>query len=538
MNQTSSHWLYQSRIRLLKKLGSMFLPYGSALVYCNNHEETRYFTDGWKLSIAENPANVDVLVLNDIEVSELDKYAKNCKPNGIIFVNQSIYDRHKGKEIINSLNDSGFDIRSIGNYGFFIRFFTFFIRDLGFQNNLDKPPIYPINKFFYLLMKVESLLHPYVSFPFGESSYIIALKRKNMEAPDFSLSIVIPAYNEEKRILPFLESIFKYFKTRKVKFEVLVIDDGSKDNTAAVVNRAFPKVKYTSLYRNFGKGGAVQEGILRARGERILITDADGATPIGELEKLEKWITKGRDIAIGSRYMSDSDIVLKQSIIRRIISRVGNLSIRILLGIPFKDTQCGFKLFQFMPAKLLFRNLKNMRFGFDFEILKYAQDFGFSAAEVPVRWEDKAGSKVSRLEVFNVLKELARIRFGYFYRFSLVGVLNTILYMFLNDILHIFNYANPILPAIYSSLAFLLTTVLSFFLNSSYTFKARGSYLKFLAVSIITLILSMLAFSGLNSSFNLYKDHNLSQLLRLGTFGIGFFTNYFGYKLLVFRVFR
>ncbi|MCX7917396.1 MAG: glycosyltransferase family 2 protein [bacterium] len=215
------------------------------------------------------------------------------------------------------------------------------------------------------------------------------------------ISVIIPAYNEEKRILKTLEKIYKYFKDRNYNFEIIVVDDGSQDSTVKIVDEFSKDKKQVKILRhskNMGKGAAVKTGILNAIGDLILFTDADLSTPIEEFEKLKKSIENGFDIVIGSRGVKESKIVVPQPWYRRIIGRVFPLLVRLLVIRDFKDTQCGFKLFKKEPAKKIFNGLKTTGFAFDVEVLARGKKEGYKIAEVGVVWYN---SFYSSVKIFN-----------------------------------------------------------------------------------------------------------------------------------------
>jgi len=213
------------------------------------------------------------------------------------------------------------------------------------------------------------------------------------------ISIIIPAYNEADRIIPYLRNITAYLGRRCMAYEILVVDDGSKDETAVVVEKfqtEAPTIRLLQLAQNTGKGGAVRTGMLDARGRLQLFADADGATPIQELERLESFLKDGADIAIGSRFLASRDnrYTVKARWHRTVL---GNLFNRIVqrLGVRgITDTQCGFKLFRGPVARDLFSVARVNGYGFDLELLYIAQRRGYRIAEVPVNWTDQPGTKV------------------------------------------------------------------------------------------------------------------------------------------------
>jgi dolichyl-phosphate beta-glucosyltransferase len=210
--------------------------------------------------------------------------------------------------------------------------------------------------------------------------------------PPPSLSVVIPAYNEEARLGPTVERVRGFLATRKSDTELLVVDDGSKDRTVEVARAAGARV--IEQPKNLGKGAAVRTGMLAATGARILFSDADLATPIEELAALEHELDNGFDIAIASRAVAGSDIQVRQHWMRESMGRGFNLIVRALLLGGIKDTQCGFKLFTAAAAKDLFGRATIDGFAFDVEILWLARS-RYRIAEVPVVWRHVEESKVS-----------------------------------------------------------------------------------------------------------------------------------------------
>ena len=216
------------------------------------------------------------------------------------------------------------------------------------------------------------------------------------------LSIVIPAVNEEKRLPESLEKIHRYLETKGCCAEVIVVDDGSTDGTARVVDAAsarFPEVQRLSNPTNHGKGYAVRQGMLAARGDIALFTDSDLSTPIEEADKLLAAISDGGyDGAIGSRNIDRRLIETHQSLTRQAGGRLFNGAVRLLTGLSFSDTQCGFKAFRRDRARILFEQQRIDGFGFDPEILFLAKRHGLRVAEIGVRWAHDEHSKVKFLE--------------------------------------------------------------------------------------------------------------------------------------------
>jgi dolichyl-phosphate beta-glucosyltransferase len=211
------------------------------------------------------------------------------------------------------------------------------------------------------------------------------------------LSVVIPAFNEEGRIGPTLARLEAYLKSRPWTSEVIVVDDGSTDGTAAVAGeslRSSSAGRLIVLPKNLGKGAAVRRGVLEAGGRLVLFTDADLSTPIEEVEKLLPWIEQGFDIVIGSRALPGCDIQVRQKRLREWMGKTFNLLVRLFVirGIP--DTQCGFKLFRSEAARDVFSRVRARGFGFDVEALYIARRLGLAVRQVPVIWCNSPESKV------------------------------------------------------------------------------------------------------------------------------------------------
>jgi dolichyl-phosphate beta-glucosyltransferase len=228
-----------------------------------------------------------------------------------------------------------------------------------------------------------------------------------------SLSIVIPAYNEQDRIGDSLAQIYEYIDDLCIPFELMVVDDGSSDSTCDVVERFASSHPGTLLIRtwpNRGKGNAVRVGMLRARGSHILFSDADLATPIKELDRLFMSLDSETPVAIGSRAARGAVLAVRQPWYRELAGRTLNQLVRRLAVPRISDTQCGFKLFRRDAAHDLFaRSLEN-GFGFDIEILHLAGKRGYRIAEVPVAWEHREGSKVRIVrDSLRMLGTLARL---------------------------------------------------------------------------------------------------------------------------------
>lgn len=215
-----------------------------------------------------------------------------------------------------------------------------------------------------------------------------------------SLSVILPAYNEEQRLRPTLESVCRFLSQRGTSFEVIVVDDGSSDNTKGLVEdfaSSDSRVRCLALHKNAGKGRAVKEGVLHAHGARIVFADADGSTPIEEIDRLSAALDAGADMAIGSRALASSETRVEALWYRKLLGRIFNKLINLIIVPGIADTQCGFKLFTRRAAQFLFARQTAERFSFDVELLFIAQRAGLRISEVPVNWHNVPGSKVHLL---------------------------------------------------------------------------------------------------------------------------------------------
>lgn len=229
-------------------------------------------------------------------------------------------------------------------------------------------------------------------------------------------SIVIPAYNEGARIATSLDRILRQAADCQWDAEILVVDDGSSDNTAELVRtrmRENASLRLLSNPGNRGKGYSVRNGMLHARGEILLFSDADLSSPIEEAGKLFAALATGADVAIGSRWVRSELQTEKQPLHRQLFGRLFNLALRIALGLKFKDTQCGFKAFTRRTADVVFPLQTIERWGFDPELIFLAQRFGFRVEEVPVTWAHREGTRINPLrDGIRMLGEMLRIRWN------------------------------------------------------------------------------------------------------------------------------
>jgi len=237
---------------------------------------------------------------------------------------------------------------------------------------------------------------------------------------DPTYSIVIPAYNESARLGASLEKVLSFVHSQRWNAEVIVVNDGSRDDSADIVRSLAAKDPILRLLENpgnRGKGYSVRNGMLNAKGEILLFSDADLSSPIEEAPKLLKSLYEGWDIAIGSRWLRAETQTQRQPLHRQLFGRIFNLLLRLTLGLQFKDTQCGFKAFKRPAAQAIFPLQKIERWGFDPEILFLARKLGFKVHEVPVAWGHSGGTRISPLvDGSRMFIEMLRVRW-----YSLTG---------------------------------------------------------------------------------------------------------------------
>lgn len=224
------------------------------------------------------------------------------------------------------------------------------------------------------------------------------------------ISVVIPAYNEQAVILGTIREVQSYLKKNFLSWEIIVVDDGSTDETANHVE-SISGVRLVKLRHNNGKGYAVKTGMLASEGEYRLFMDADNSTNISELKHMIKEIQRC-DIVVGSRALIQSQVIVSQNFLKKRLGRIGNRCIRFLLQLPLRDTQCGFKLFR-ASTKVLFEQQTLKRWGFDFELLFLAHKRGFRVHESPVVWVNNSQSKVRSTDYIRVLGDLMRVRWNW-----------------------------------------------------------------------------------------------------------------------------
>lgn len=238
-------------------------------------------------------------------------------------------------------------------------------------------------------------------------------------AQDFSngvyLSVIVPAYNEEGRIVKTLSRIFEYLKSQNYSFEVILVSDGSKDGTVNAAKKKFGKEQnfFVIDYKeNYGKGYAVRKGMLQAKGKIRLFTDADNSTDISHFKPMADFFSKGYDVVIGSRDSRDA-VGAKQEMPqrwhKRLLGSWGNLFIQLVVVQGIWDTQCGFKAFRAYSAERIFSKAKINRWGFDIEVLALARKFGFKIGIIPVCWINSPKSHVKLSAYFQILWEVVKI---------------------------------------------------------------------------------------------------------------------------------
>lgn len=228
------------------------------------------------------------------------------------------------------------------------------------------------------------------------------------------ISVIIPAFNEEERIIPTINNLLNFFLANHILFEIIVVDDGSTDSTSDVINRLSSvnsSVKLIRLPDNMGKGFAVKAGMLAANGELLVFMDADGAAEISDILKLVLAIKNGADIAIGSRVIRSPNINVSTKFIRAILRKVLNIVVRMFLFDGIYDTQCGFKMFTKESAKYLFEKQQLSGYGFDMELLFLAKNAGFKIKEVPINWKAVPKGKLNPFwDSFRILADIVRIK--------------------------------------------------------------------------------------------------------------------------------
>jgi len=230
------------------------------------------------------------------------------------------------------------------------------------------------------------------------------------------LSIIIPAYNEEKRLPRTLFDIDKYLRKQNYDYEIIIINDGSKDNTAKAVRKLQPKIKNLKLIdnkKNNGKGFVVRQGMMKAKGEYRLFTDADNSTSIDQVEKLLPFFKKGYDIVIGSRDVKGAVLDPPQPWNRVMVGNVFNLFVQAIVGLwGIWDTQCGFKALSAKATNDILPKCRINKWAFDPEILKIGKKMGYKIKEIPIRWVNDPESKVKLKGMIRMGFDLLKIRWN------------------------------------------------------------------------------------------------------------------------------
>ncbi len=233
-----------------------------------------------------------------------------------------------------------------------------------------------------------------------------------MNENGIELSVIVPAYNEEGRLAPGLRQALEYLARRGEPYELLVVDDGSRDATARVAEAFAPQgVRVVRHERNRGKGAAVRTGLLASRGRKVLVSDADFSTPIEEIEKLERFLQDGTPLVIGSRGLADSQVRQRQPFYREMMGRTFNRLIRLFGVRGIRDTQCGFKLARGEEGRRIAGELKIEGFAWDVEMIWLARRRGYKVAEVGVVWVNSPDSRVDPIRSsFSMLRDVISMR--------------------------------------------------------------------------------------------------------------------------------
>jgi dolichyl-phosphate beta-glucosyltransferase len=348
------------------------------------------------------------------------------------------------------------------------------------------------------------------------------------------ISVVIPAFNEEKRIAASLNKLSRFLEKRKEKFEIIVVDDASTDHTGQIVKRftsKIPNLKVIRLDKSpyEGKGLAVNRGALAAAGEVVVFTDADFSTPIEEIDKILRKIDEGFDVAVGSRAVDRSLVRKRQGLIREFIGRIFNLLVQLLVIKGIRDTQCGFKAFKMPQSRVLFEKEKIFDFGFDVEILFLAKRNGLKIAEVPVLWYNHPASRVHpikdaiamfldliKVRLYHAKKEdslIERIFYSLYHqrtivRFIIVGASGTLVDYSVFYLLTRMFLLNPLVA---NPIAVETAILWNFFWNNRWTFAGRvvsnpiwKRFLLFQFVSLGGLLLSQNSLFIFNRLLNIF----------------------------------
>ncbi len=230
------------------------------------------------------------------------------------------------------------------------------------------------------------------------------------------LSVIIPAYNEEKNIEKTIRSVFSYLKEKNIEHEIIVVTDAPTDKTVNIIysfKNDIPTLELINVEKNRGKGFAVKTGMFKAKGDFRLFTDADNSTTIDHIEKMAPYLEEGYDVVIASIAVKGHNVAAgSEPIWRRTFGKLGNLFIQIMVVPGIHDTQRGFKIFTAKAAENIFPKLTIERWGFDIEVLALARRFGYKIKEVPVDWKNAPESHVGLKAYFQVLMETVKIRWN------------------------------------------------------------------------------------------------------------------------------
>jgi len=231
------------------------------------------------------------------------------------------------------------------------------------------------------------------------------------------ISVIIPAYNESKRITPTLKDVGRYLSKQDYDYEIIVVSDGSKDDTADVVNSLIPEIRNLKIIdnkKNHGKGWVVRQGMMAARGNIRVFMDADNSTSIDHLEKMIPIFKDNYDVVIGSRRIKGAKIDVHQPWYKEILGRMGNLWIRVFAVSGISDTQAGFKGFTAKATEEIFPRMTLEKWGFDFEVLAIARKLKFKIKEMPIEWINDAMSHVKMSAYVKTLVEALEVRLNLF----------------------------------------------------------------------------------------------------------------------------
>jgi len=351
------------------------------------------------------------------------------------------------------------------------------------------------------------------------------------------LSVIIPAYNEERRITKTLLSIDGYLKRQTYDYEILVVNDGSEDETVGVLERLKTKISNLAIIddkRNQGKGHAVRHGLLAASGDVRLFTDADSSTPIEEIEKFLPYFKERYDIIVGSRSIKGAKIMVGQPLHRKVLGTIYRLLSHAVVGLrDIRDTQCGFKIFSSKSVSDILPRCRTNGFSFDSEILIIGQRLGYKIKEVPVVWTNSPETRVRLKGMIESIVDLIKIGWiPQFLKFSVVGLSGTILNFLVFYCLTEFLKIYYILSAVFS---FVFAMTNNFILNKTWTFKHGGmmwgqEFIKFSLVSVIALSFNLFFLYFLTEAIGVY--YLISQALAIIP---SLAVNFLGNKLWTFK---